>query len=328
MIDTKNLQSSRFSIAYWQQEENKKIPESYDLDLYPSMFIEDLYSGIMPWKEIATQQIDARLNPQSSEVERLVIQALPSQWRIGQSLYDTIKNFVTESTHVIASTGEVYYEIVYLRETKTNAIVAFRLHLLPIGIIKKKRKVYRQYIPREVAKEYGLTKNYVDIPKDLIIHIRIPKEIVDIKKYKRILNHLKELSTTSLPPNFAINEILQTSTKNMYSSDYFHRVNDLILARITKEIGWFARSLLDKRAMQFYSVLRFLRFHKFKAKLRQTIISAINDALTQAGKELGFSAEIEISGVLTVDDIEELIDALMHGKMEFSDIYKHILSRG
>jgi hypothetical protein len=321
-----NLKSSKLSISYWLPDEDRRIQDSHDSHFYPSMLVEDIHSGIMPWKEY-TVTADAMIKPHSEVVEPLVIAALISELRTPQNLYSTIRDFVDEAAHVMASVGEVYYEIVYFTEGEKNNPVAFEFHLLPTGVVKEKREVYRQYIPQKVVNDLSLKRGYVDIPKDLIINIRMPKNTIKSSQFRRLLKNLKQLSTTSMPPDFAISEIVQPSAQNIFSLDYFRKVHDLTIAKETMRIGWFARSLLDERVLQFYSILRFLRFHKFKAMLRETIICAINDALTKVGKKMGFVAEIEISGLLSSGEIVAIEDELMHGKIEFTAVYNRIFTQ-
>jgi hypothetical protein len=204
---------------------------------------------------------------------------------------------------------------------------AFQLQPLPIGNVEERRKVFRQHIPKGVQKDRELEKDYVDIPKDQLIHIRMPKVIGGLKEYKKLLEDLKILSVTHLPPNFAVKEMAQPGFGSNFSLDYFYRSNDHILTKKTKKIGWFMRWWLlpDKRTTEFYSIYRYLKFNMSKALIRETIINAINEALIRVGMRMQFTSKIAVSGITTSKEIEATISSYINGEIEFSEVYKRIL---
>lgn len=323
----KNNKSSRISVAYWDPAENRIIKDTYHSYFYTSMLIKDIHLGIMPWQEYTANKVEALLEPESKDINELVVEALTSPSDYISGLYESVRKFIDEAAHIIASVGEVFYEIVYFTEEGEILLKGFQLHLLPIGIVEERRKVFRQHIPKGVQKDRELEKDYVDIPKDLIIHIQMPKAIGGLIEYKKLLEDLKIMSATHYPPDFAVKEIAEPGFESIFSLDYFNRTNDLILAKETKKIGWFMRSWVvpNKRTTEFYSIYRFLKFNKFKALLRETIIDSLNDALIRIGKKMQFSAKITLTGITSSEEIETIISSFLNGEIEFSEVYKRIL---
>jgi hypothetical protein len=63
-----------------------------------------------------------------------------------------------------------------------------------------------------------------------------------------------------------------------------------------------------------------LKFEKFKIELRQTLLAALNEVLGRIGARIGFSAEIQIHGLPSIQDVDIAIEKLRSGTMPFTEV--------
>jgi hypothetical protein len=90
----------------------------------------------------------------------------------------------------------------------------------------------------------------------------------------------------------------------------------------TKLIGYNFRDYNMEHITEYYLWHRDLVFEKFKVTLRNSILATLNDGITRAGKELGFSSQIEIKGLPTEDDVAAAQEKLAVGDGTFEEILK------
>jgi len=70
----------------------------------------------------------------------------------------------------------------------------------------------------------------------------------------------------------------------------------------------------------YYFCFRELRFRRFQVALRDHIIAALNEALTGAGRVLGFDAQLSLDGLPTTTDIEQAETLLADGQLSYKDL--------
>src|SRR6266536_3130605 len=74
--------------------------------------------------------------------------------------------------------------------------------------------------------------------------------------------------------------------------------------RCTEPIGWNVRELFQDNHLAPYDVWRQLRFLEFKIRLRDLIMNRLNTTLAEVGSQLDFQAAIELSGLPTLQDVD------------------------
>ena len=128
-----------------------------------------------------------------------------------------------------------------------------------------------------------------------------------------------------LMPDFALKDFPHSAQNYHYDSSNQVHSQKLALAEAGKAIGWNARGLFQEDVLEFYSLKRHLLFERFKIELRNSILTTLNHGLKLAGKEMGFSAEIIIEGLPTIDHVEKAESELESGTQPFAEIYKPFL---
>ena len=76
-------------------------------------------------------------------------------------------------------------------------------------------------------------------------------------------------------------------------------------------------------ATEFYSVIRLLQFHQVLARLSHHIVSEMNALL----ERLGIETEISVNGLLTADEIGDLITRVSKGSTGFDQALASIRSQ-
>ena len=87
--------------------------------------------------------------------------------------------------------------------------------------------------------------------------------------------------------------------------------------------GWMPTAGALDHVTEFYSVMRQLQFHQVLAYLRSHIVCEMNAVL----KQVGIETKITMNGLLTADDISELMAKVREGFMSFNQAMEPIRSQ-
>src|SRR5439155_26034019 len=108
---------------------------------------------------------------------------------------------------------------------------------------------------------------------------------------------VRELMTFLLTANaeqgreFALQErSLRKATPYDFSAH--KREKEMLFAEVTQPIGWTVRGLFTDSQLEPYRVWREIRFQEFKVKLRECVLTRLNELLQEIGVLMGFSATV------------------------------------
>lgn len=305
--------------------------------MYTHMFIEDLHLGIMPigWQP-ERYKFQCMLEPSSDEVEKLIISALPTRHGTPYYFTESICDFVEEATHIISYHGKVHYEIVCVYENdKKDKIKGFQLINISNNNIRNALGFYWQCIPKEVmedrkrersfisrdAKDKEEDKRLIWLPRKSIFSLDFPRQLGGKKQLKSILSGLRWASQETVPKFYMKDMEVQKQPKG-YDFSTYRDNQDIFVLKLTRRIGWPARSLSSDKLLEFYTLYRYLKFAHTQAILREYIIKRFNSLLCTVGKKIGFKAKIIISNCISSEQLDRSIKDLSEGKLEFSEIVK------
>jgi hypothetical protein len=65
-----------------------------------------------------------------------------------------------------------------------------------------------------------------------------------------------------------------------------------------------------------------LRFLEFKIKIRNLIMEHLNETLAKIGSMVGFQAAIELTGLPTLQDVEDAKSDLQAGQQSMTDLVR------
>jgi len=311
----RNLRLSQSSVFYYTQGLDdpvlKRTPD-YSTDLYPSMLITDVQNEIMPYTLHKESSLSVYVSPSDQRTEELVTIALKRR-NHASDLQSAVSDFLRECVQVIMTYGLAAYEVAYLVEKKTETEVGFRLSLVPPKALIHDGKL-RQYVPPDIAEKLNVSQ-YIDLPRENVFLFEHPS--FTASKITQMMNSLSLLSKAV--PSLLLGGFSGTSGKPFDVGVPSPSLEKSVLAQVTRLIGWNARGLFNEEISEFYQFHRLLLFHKFVTELRNALLSKMNDSFRVAGGRLGFSVELRIEGLPTIQDLEEAISRLTAGGYPFGE---------
>lgn len=300
-------------ITYWVNSGYKTIADRSE-KLYLWMFGEDIHLRIMPYSR---GEASVSLCPHDTVTEQIVIKGM-GRSSYTRSLQEVIEEFVRNTTQIIYSYGEAYYEIEYIQNGEQTD---FKLHLIYTPSIKKVLGNYIQVITPAAAKHAHIKIGLVRVPKKKILHITSPSELGGARGLKKIMNGL--ISHGSLPtPPFLRDSLSSWNPLGFNLEDY--DLNRFIYrAQLTKDFGWSQRKDANSPLLEYYWLTRVLRQAKALVIIRENIVDELNKVLNR--EIFNDGQRIQIKGPYNLKDIKEAEDKLMNGKLKFNDLVKKFL---
>lgn len=235
------------------------------------------------------------------------------------SISDSVRRFVSSTAQHLVIGGPVTFEIDYLYpEAGVSATpIEFRLELVPSGTLSYHGRQPIQYIPAAFGGPHdktGLT--YVDLDPATLVTFRLDRaEETAVRKMVGFLRAASSLQGAEMP-------LMEQSTRGgtPYSFTEHQRERGELFAKVTEPVGWNVRGLFQDNHLAPYEVWRQLRFLEFKIRLRDLIMDRLNTTLSEVGTKLGFQAAIELSGVPTLQDVDEAKSDLRSGRRSLNDL--------
>ncbi|MBN2016094.1 hypothetical protein JW766_04645 [Candidatus Dojkabacteria bacterium] len=298
--------------------QNKKAK---DFQSYAFMLIDDFGLGIMPiGGRTENKKFKVELTFSSKEVESLLTYGLTDK-EYPQSLCNVVCDFVERCTKLLVYYGDVYYEIVYYYPSKDkDKPNGFCLIDIPNYSLKNIFGKCFQIIPSEVRTSYKIEKRYISFPKDRIVKFPFPRLLGGKRKIVKILNELNWIGKHTTSPEFVFKEGLDSIKQTFFDYEAFRKIYDTKVAKLTRGLGWTARSMYKNRMTEYYYLYRYVKFHGTKAILREYIIDKLNEALTRIGKELNFETQIGIRGLLSPADCDNYLRKLEREEIGFNEL--------
>ena len=215
--------------------------------------------------------------------------------------------------------GPVTYEIDYLypMAATSGPPAEFRLELVLPGTLSYHGRQPIQYIPAAFGgprDKTGLT--YVDLDPATLVTFRLdPAEEAAVRKMVSFLRAASALQGAEMP---LMEQSMRGGTP--YNFTEHQRERGELFAKVTEPVGWNVRGLFQDNHLAPYEVWRQLRFLEFKIRLRDLIMNRLNATLSEVGSQLGFQAAIELSGLPTLQDVDDAKSDLRNGRRSLKDL--------
>lgn len=289
------------------------------------MLYEDVKAGIMPYRNYNRQDETSliQLSLPSKQVEEDINLALSRSDSRLHNLEEAAASFIRECVSTIMYQGEATYEIVNYTDEVEPKIFFSKLENVPNKIIKFFGGQSFQILPK--MEDFGDNlPRFKKITKGKIVVFKLPKSYrASYKTWRSQLNTIGKDGVHNLyskalnEPDYHKKESLKQKI-NTTDGFKFSRLAEL---SATNSIGWDARDFPSKYLQEYFSLVRFLRFERFKLKLRNSILDIINNNLGRLISDPAYTGKLEFHGLSTVEDIEKAEKDLREGKREFNDIY-------
>lgn len=313
------------SIHYYSTRDSG--PDTKYTAMYSHMLIEDMHLGIMPigWQPNRFK-FECKVELESSSVEEMLKIGFPTHHGEPRYLTEAICDFVEQSTHILASYGKAFYEIVYTYsdEHKTK-IDGFKFNHVFNSNIHSWFGFYWQYIPKDACDRLADNgedkKRVIWLPPEDMFVLSFPRQLGGVRRLRRTIDQLAWISKETIP-KFSMKDMELQKQQPGYEFSLYRENQDIFVLKRTKNLGWPARSLSSEKLLEFYQLYRYLYFERAKTILREHIIKELNRALIRVGKKVGFSAKIVLNNCYSSKDIDGYISQLIDGKLQFSEIIK------
>jgi hypothetical protein len=235
------------------------------------------------------------------------------------SLEGAIRTFFTQTAQCQVSPEPPTYEVDYLVEpgSPESGPVAFKLELLQPGSFDRLHGRDVQYVPRSLATtttSAGL--GYVELKPGRVFTFQLPSTTE-----KELGRTIRFLGATDLQQANDLTVLTrQVGIQTEYDFSAHRRTVDDLLLKATRPMGWTARAPHRADMLDPYAVWRQLRFKRFKAELRDTILEQLNAVLAIVGADMGFEGTIRLDGVFTISDLDAAEADLRDGRRTLTEL--------
>ncbi len=306
----------RVSIPYRLPPTGNSFGETH---LYPHMFAEDVAQDLFPIGGDVDRKPVFQLLPHDEHVSGIIELAFArygGHGRYGRRLSSLLSRFGNQTGHDLVSSGTETFEVATIVNASGRTIdfLILRLHSIwrVAGFIW-------QTIPRNALADGHrenpdpVNRRLVRIPRNRVVHIRLPREYRRVPSGLRALRHI-EIAV----PDIAIQNLnLDGRVQIPYDLEELRGIEERAVASITKSTGWSGRGTFGDAITDYYTMCRFLRFEEFKIKLREAVAGTINRILAVAGNTVGFAAEVTLQHLPTLEDIAASRADLAAGRLDF-----------
>ena len=306
----------RVSISYSLPPTGNDYTES---NHYPSMFADDVAQDLFPVGGEVDREAVFQLSPNDEHVSGIIESAFArygGRGRYGRELSSILSGFGNQTAHSLVANGAETFEVAPTVDANGQAI-GFLVLRLP--------RVWRfagftwQTIPKNAfADAHGenpkpFNRRPVRIPRDRVVHMRLPREHRRVPSGLRALRHIGRAV-----PDFAIQNLSPDGTVWIpYDLEGLQGIQQRAVASITQSTGWNGRWTFDEAVTGYYTMRRFLRFEEFKIRLRKAVVGTINRILTVAGATVGFTVEVSLHHLPTLEEIAASRNDLATGRLDF-----------
>lgn len=315
----------RVSIPYHLPSTGNSFGETH---LYPHMFAEDVARDLFPIGGDVDHEPVFQLSPHDEHVSGIIESAFArygGHGVYGRRLSSILSGFGNHAGHGLVSSGAETFEVATTVDAsgKTIGFLALRLHS-----VWSFAGLTWQTIPRNALADghwenpKPVNRRLVRIPRNRVVHIRLPREYRRVPSGLRALRHIG-----SAVPDFAIQNLNPDGTVRIpYDLEELRGIEERAVASITKSTGWSGRRTFGDAITGYYTMRRFLRFEEFKIKLREAVAASINRILAVAGATVGFAAEVTLQHLPTLEEIAASRADLAAGRLDFREMmdqYSH-----
>ena len=310
----------RVSISYYLPPTGDDYSES---NHYPSLFAVDVARDLFPGGGEVGHEAVFQLSPNDEHVSGIIESAFAhyrGRGRYGRELSSTLSQFGNQTAHRLVASGAETFEVAPTVDANGRAIGSLVLRLPRVW---KLAGFTWQTIPKNARADAHtedppepVNRRPVRIPRDRLVRMRLPREYRRVPRRLRALRHMGRAV-----PDFAIQNLEPDRTAWIpYDAKELRRIEQLAVASITQSTGWDGRRTFSDAVTGYYTMLRFLRFEEFKIRLRKAVAGTINRILAVAGTTVGFTAEVSLHHLPTLEDIAASRNDLTAGRLDRRDM--------
>ncbi len=313
------VRSDRVSVAYYLPPREDDYSES---NHYPSMFADDVARDLLPFGGEVEHKAVFQLSPNDERASKVIESAFAhhgGHGRYGRELSSILSGFGNQTAHSLVSNGADTFEVAPMNDANGQVIGFSVLRLLCVW---RFAGFTLQTIPKNAvvdancANPKPLNRRPVWIPRDRVVHTKLPREYRRVPSGLRALRHMGRAV-----PDFAIQNLNPDGTVQIpYDLKELRGIEQRAVATVTQSTGWNGRWTFGDAVTDYYTMRRFLRFEEFKIRLRRAVTGTINRILAVAGATVGFTAEVSLHHLPTLEDIAASRNDLAAGRLDVGEM--------
>ncbi len=280
---------------------------------------EDLHLSVFPFQDEQQHVTLSVLRGDEEAVRRAVALAISEERDTGW-FAQRFGDFVRSAAQIAVAYGDASYEIVFergrLRGAAREPDSEFSFGIDPIMPTTLHHIFGRpvQIIPGADAKEWGRRLIWLD--KSSTFTLTLPG--IPPGRWRRMMEALATLDQGSHDAT-----LLNRPGFEFRTQQEFLRASQLL---ITCPIPWVQRGSLRPESMsEFYGLYKWLLMKRFVFRLRERVVSLLNDILSAAGRVKGFSATVSVSSLPRAEDVDRAISDLLAGQDSTENLVRRFL---
>lgn len=282
------------------------------------MFLEDIRMRALPYGRGSDDGFNIDIHPSNEKIMNLVRAAIPGRnyrhWRLDNSFRD-----YTQSALPALARGNLYLEIEYFRDPGDQAgrPVAFRIDLLRPELVAKRYGNYRYLVPTQAEIEENKRWSSEPLDPKCLVVVSLPKQLRrELDRTLRVIRATDQEFSVLLDFTNGVH-----GNNSGFNFDAYQRISHDIVLRASKSIGWAGRGTYTEDLLDPEKAWRAIQFARLVVRLRKIAMQGLQDAIDRAGGEIGFSAELKLSKVVTLDHLDRLERDLEDGTRPIGEIF-------
>ena len=282
------------------------------------MFLEDLRMRALPYGRGSDEGFRLDIHPSDEKVLDLVRDALPAlNYRHGR-IDESFRDYTQIALPALAQ-GDLYLEIEYFRDPGDQAgrPVAFRIDLLRSELVAKRYGKYRYLVPSQSEVEENKRWSSEPLDPKFLVVVSLPRRLR--RELDRTLRVIRAAGQ-DLSVLLDFTNGVHGNNSGFNFSTYQRRSHDIVL-RASKSIGWAGRGTYTEDLLDPEKAWRAIQFARIVVRLREIAMQGLQEAIDRAGVEIGFTAELTLSKVVTLDHLDRLEGDLEAGTRPIGEIF-------
>lgn len=283
-----------------------------------NMLLEDLRMGALPYGLSADEGFSIDFHPFNKEVLDLVRDALPAlHYRHGR-MEESFRDYI-QSALWFLTRGNIYLEIEYFRnpEDRADREIAFRVDFLHPELVVKRFGKYYYLIPTQAEVEENKRWSRELLDPNCLVVVSLPRGL------RRELDRTIRVIRAADPAHRVMKDSITGRHGNNSGFDFitYQRKSHDIILRASRTTGWTGREIFAEGLLDPEKAWRAIQFARLVVRLREIAMQGLQDAINLAGGEIGFSAELKLSKVVTLDHLDRLERDLEDGTRPMGEIF-------
>ncbi|MFC4628012.1 hypothetical protein ACFO6V_07200 [Promicromonospora alba] len=297
--------------------EDTRVLRKSDPGMNVRMLMDDIGMQALPYGPGASRGFSVSIGEDEEAVAVLIRNAIPAHVYHSGHGWDGLRDYVQSAVHRLLQ-GHLFLEIEYFRPSDTPEAkpVAFRIEILQPELIRHRFGRYALLVPERSTSTEEPHRSAVPIKAENLVVARLPRALR--RDLKRMLELLR-MADNDL-------DVMSDFTMGRHGLDtgfdfaeHQRGTQDIVL-KGTRRIGWTGRGVLTDDLLDPERAWRAIQFARFVVELRNIALSALQETVDRAGAEIGFTAQLEVSGVLQPPDLDRLEAALTEGTLPMAEL--------